>query len=64
MKNAFARLLCLCIILMIIVHNIVKANVLPNLARVHRMKQAVNMVQAQPLTGAAVRACIVKLILV
>ena len=56
MKNAFARLLCLCIIPMTIVHNIVKANVLPNLVRAHQTKQAVNMVQAQPLTGAAVRS--------
>ena len=61
MKNAFALLLFLCIILMTIVRNIVRVNVLPNLARVHRMKQAVNMVQAQPLTGAAVRAFTAKL---
>ena len=63
MKNAFVRLLFLCIIPMTIVRNIVRVNVLLNLARVHRMKQAVNMVQAQPLTGAAVRAFTAKLVL-
>ncbi len=62
MKNAFARLLCLCIIRMTIVHNIVKANVLPNLAHPTEMKQAVNMVQAQPLTDAAVRVLIASLV--
>ena len=61
MKNAFALLLFLCIILMTIVRNIVRVNVLPNLAHPTEMKQAVNMVQAQPLTDAAVRAFTAKL---
>ena len=63
MKNAFARLLFLCIIRMTIVPNIVRVNVLLNLAHPTEMKQAVNMVQAQPLTGAAVRVLIANLVL-
>ena len=63
MKNAFARLLCLCIIPMTIVPNIVRVNVLLNLAHPTEMKQAVNMVQAQPLTDAAVRAFTAELVL-
>ena len=63
MKNAFARLLFLCIIRMTIVRNIVRVNVLLNLAHPTEMKQAVNMVQAQPLTDAAVRAFTAELVL-
>lgn len=63
MKNAFVRLLFLCIIPMTIVRNIVRVNVLLNLAHPTEMKQAVNMVQAQPLTDAAVRAFTAELVL-